>query len=88
MLFYYLIGINLLTFFLYGIDKSKARRNKWRIPESALLLSAALGGSAGALLGMALFHHKTKHRKFVYGVPLILLAQVVLLLFIQNRFLH
>ena len=75
---YYLLGINLLTFFVYGIDKWKAKRNKWRVPEATLLMLAALGGSVGALLGMFVFHHKTKHKKFLIGVPLILLAQLAL----------
>ena len=75
---YYLLGINLLTFFIYGIDKWKARRDKWRVPEATLLMLAALGGSVGALLGMFVFHHKTKHKKFLIGVPLILLAQLAL----------
>ena len=75
---YYLLGINLLTFFVYGIDKWKARRDKWRVPEATLLMLAALGGSVGALLGMSVFHHKTKHKKFLIGVPLILLAQLAL----------
>ena len=75
---YYLLGINLLTFFIYGIDKWKAKRNKWRVPEATLLMLAAIGGSVGALLGMFVFHHKTKHKKFLIGVPLILLAQLAL----------
>ena len=75
---YYLLGINLLTFFVYGIDKWKAKRDKWRVPEATLLMLAALGGSVGALLGMFVFHHKTKHKKFLIGVPLILLAQLAL----------
>ena len=78
VLIYYLLGINLLTFFIYGIDKWKARRDKWRVPEATLLMLAALGGSVGALLGMSVFHHKTKHKKFLIGVPLILLAQLAL----------
>ena len=84
---YYLIGINVLAFLLFGIDKWKARRDKWRIPEATLLLFAVLGGSIGALLGMRVFHHKTKHKKFLIGLPLILLAQIVLayFLFIQPR---
>ena len=78
VLIYYLLGINLLTFFIYGIDKWKAKRKKRRVPEATLLMLAALGGSVGALLGMFVFHHKTKHKKFLIGVPLILLAQLVL----------
>ena len=72
----YLVFINVLTFLLYGIDKWKARRGKWRIPEETLIWLAIVGGSIGALLGMYLFRHKTKHKKFTVGVPAILLIQV------------
>ena len=85
VLIYYLLGINLLTFFVYGIDKWKAKRDRWRIPEATLLMLAALGGSVGALLGMSVFHHKTKHKKFLIGVPLILLTQLALAYFIALR---
>jgi uncharacterized membrane protein YsdA (DUF1294 family) len=71
----YLIGINVLTFLLYGIDKWKARRGKWRIPEDTLIWLAIVGGSIGALLGMNLFRHKTQHKKFTLGVPAILYDQ-------------
>ena len=84
---YYLIGINVLTFLAFGLDKWKARRDRWRIPEATLLLLAVLGGSVGALLGMWVFHHKTKHLKFVLGLPLILLAQVALAYFIYTKLL-
>ena len=76
-LIYYLIGINLLTFLLYGLDKWKARHNKWRIPEAILLLLPIIGGSLGALLAMAIFHHKTRHRRFRIVIPLVLAAQVL-----------
>ena len=72
----YLIGINVLTFLLYGIDKWKARRGKWRIPEDTLIWLAIAGGSIGALLGMYLFRHKTQHKKFTLGIPAIILVQV------------
>lgn len=84
-LIYYLLGINLLTFLLFGIDKWKAKRDRLRIPEATLLTLAVLGGSIGALLGMAVFHHKTKHKKFTIGIPLILLAQIALAYFIYNK---
>lgn len=74
----YLAAVNLITFLAYGLDKMKAKRDAWRIKESTLLLLAAIGGSLGALLGMQVFHHKTRHRKFTIGVPLILLAQIAL----------
>jgi uncharacterized membrane protein YsdA (DUF1294 family) len=76
----YLVGINVLTFLVYGLDKWKARRRRWRISEQTLLLLAVLGGSIGALLAMHVFHHKTLHKKFRYGVPLILLLQLALCL--------
>lgn len=70
----YLIGINVVTFLIYGIDKWKARRGKWRIPEDTLIWLAIAGGSIGALLGMYLFRHKTQHKKFTLGIPAIILA--------------
>ncbi|MDY3919868.1 MAG: DUF1294 domain-containing protein [Candidatus Limivivens sp.] len=73
----YLIGVNLFTFAVYGADKWKAKKQKWRIPERTLLILAAIGGSPGALAGMYFFRHKTKHRLFRMGIPLILAAQVV-----------
>lgn len=76
LLVYYLVAINVLTFVIYGADKWKARRGRWRIPEAALLWFAVLGGSVGALSAMWLFRHKTKHNKFRYGVPAILALQV------------
>ena len=74
----YLVTINVLTFFLYGIDKWKAKCSKWRISEATLIWMAVFGGSIGALLGIKAWHHKTQHKKFKYGIPLILLAQIVL----------
>ena len=74
----YLIAINVVTFLVYGLDKWKAKRDAWRISETTLLLLAAAGGSVGALLGMQIFRHKTKHVKFTVGVPVILLVQVAL----------
>ncbi len=80
----YLIGINVLTFLIYGMDKWKAKRDKWRIPEDTLIWLAVAGGSVGALLGMHLFRHKTRHRKFLIGIPVILLVQVGLLYFFMR----
>lgn len=80
LIWYYLIIINMFTFFLYGFDKYKARKGAWRIPESRLLFFAAIGGSAGALIGMFVWHHKTKHAKFYIGVPLIMGIQILLIL--------
>lgn len=78
IIIYYLLTINLLTFVTYGIDKYKARHKHWRVREASLLLLAVLGGSPAALLAMHLFRHKTQHNKFRYGVPAILIAQVLL----------
>lgn len=73
----YLIIINASTFFLMLADKQKARHGAWRIPEATLMWTAILGGSIGALLGMYLFRHKTRHLKFILGIPLILTLQIV-----------
>jgi len=81
----YLAVINVVTFFMYGIDKWKAKKSKWRIRETALLGLAVLGGSIGAWLGMKVWHHKTLHKKFKYGVPLILIAQIALFLLCSCR---
>ena len=81
----YLAVINVVTFLMYGIDKWKAKKSKWRIPEATLLMMAVIGGSIGAWLGMKVWHHKTLHKKFRYGVPLILIAQIALLLFCSCR---
>ena len=72
----YLAVINIVAFFLYGIDKWKAQHDKWRITEATLLWIAVAGGSIGALLGMRLWHHKTQHAKFRYGLPTILILQI------------
>ena len=74
----YLLLINAVAFFLMLADKRKARKNLWRIPEATLMMSAALGGSIGALAGMYTFRHKTKHLKFTLGVPAILIVQIAL----------
>ena len=76
---YILLVINVLTFVIYGIDKWKAKQGTWRISEATLLLLAVIGGSIGALLGMKVWHHKTMHKKFKYGLPLILLVQIALI---------
>ena len=76
IILYYLVAVNITTLLVYGIDKLKAKKSKWRIPESILLFLAVIGGSIGALLGMKIWHHKTMHKKFKYGVPLILVLQI------------
>ncbi|MGO5201305.1 DUF1294 domain-containing protein [Prevotellaceae bacterium LCP21S3_C11] len=80
---YYLLGINAVAFIMYGIDKYKAKKAKWRIPEATLLLLAVLGGSIGAWMGMKVWHHKTKHKKFKYGIPAILLIQIALMTYLH-----
>ena len=80
---YYLIGINILTFIVYDIDKRKAEKGSWRISEATLLMLAAIGGSIGALFGMRVWHHKTLHKKFRYGIPLILLMQIALIVWLR-----
>ncbi|MCL2392563.1 MAG: DUF1294 domain-containing protein [Oscillospiraceae bacterium] len=75
-----LIVWNFFTFCLYGIDKYKAKHNKWRISEKVLLLAAVLMGAVGALLGMYIFRHKTKHLAFKIGVPIILLINIAVVL--------
>ena len=82
ILLLYLLTVNALGFLLMLIDKIKARKNRWRIPEATLMLMAAVGGSVGCLLGMYLFRHKTKHLKFTLGIPLILAAQIILAILI------
>lgn len=76
----YLAVINIAAFFLYGIDKWKARHDKWRITEARLLWIAVAGGSIGALLGMKVWHHKTQHAKFRFGLPAILILQLAAIL--------
>lgn len=72
----YLITVNIVSFILYGIDKYKAKRGKWRISEATLLAMAVIGGSIGAWTGMKVWHHKTMHKKFTIGVPLVFVLQV------------
>lgn len=74
----YLAVINLTGFAMMGIDKRRAVKKRWRIRESTLFLVALIGGSAGCLMGMRTFHHKTKHWYFVYGMPAILILQLLL----------
>lgn len=83
---YYLLAINAVAFIVYGIDKYKAKKAKWRISEATLLLLAVLGGSIGAWMGMKVWHHKTMHKKFKNGVPAILLIQIALMAYLHmNR---
>ncbi|MDO4293835.1 MAG: DUF1294 domain-containing protein [Eubacteriales bacterium] len=78
----YAIIVNIIGFAAMGIDKRRARRKAWRIPEATLFLIAALGGSVGSILGMYFFRHKTLHRSFVLGMPAILAVQIALLCYL------
>jgi len=74
----YMLTVNLAGFILMGMDKKKAEEHRWRISEKTLFLTASIGGSIGVLLGMSIFRHKTKHRKFTLGIPFILSVQILL----------
>ena len=86
IILYYLLAVNIATFFLYGIDKYKARKGRWRISEATLLMMAVIGGSIGAWSGMRLWHHKTMHKKFKYGIPIIIILQVALAVYLLTNF--
>ena len=85
IILYYLLAVNIATFFLYGIDKYKAKKGRWRISEATLLLMAVIGGSIGAWAGMRLWHHKTMHKKFKYGIPIIIILQVTIAVYLQTN---
>ena len=74
----YMLTVNLAGFILMGLDKKKAEEHRWRISEKTLFLTASIGGSIGVLLGMSIFRHKTKHRKFTLGIPFILSGKILL----------
>ena len=82
---YYLLAINAVAFIVYGIDKYKAKKAKWRISEATLLLMAVIGGSIGAWVGMRIWHHKTMHKKFKYGIPVIIIFQVALAVYLLTN---
>ena len=84
----YLELVNLAAFAMMGIDKRRAKKGRWRIPESALILSAVIGGGIGALAGMYLFRHKTKKKKFTVGIPVIIGMQVVFFLLVFYAISH
>ena len=81
---YYLLAINFVSFFLYGIDKYKAKKGRWRISEATLLMMAVIGGSIGAWAGMRLWHNKTMHKKFKYGIPIIIILQISLVVYLHS----
>ncbi|MDY4753293.1 MAG: DUF1294 domain-containing protein [Prevotella sp.] len=80
-----LLAVNIATFLLYGIDKYKAKKGRWRISEATLLLMAVIGGSIGAWVGMRIWHHKTMHKKFKYGIPLIIIMQIALVVYLLTN---
>ncbi|WP_392486408.1 DUF1294 domain-containing protein [Haloimpatiens sp. FM7315] len=82
-IFYFFI-LNLIGFLSMFMDKEKAKKGKWRIRESTLLLLSVMGGSIGSYLGMMFFRHKTKHNKFKYGIPIIILIQLIFVLYLLN----
>lgn len=85
LLLFCIIGVNVITFVVYGIDKLKAKKGKWRVPETTLLLLAIIGGSVGAWCGVKVWHHKTMHLKFKYGIPLIMAVQAGLLVYLMTK---
>ena len=80
----YLVIMNLIGFAVMGIDKRRAVKRLWRIPESTLFIVALIGGSLGSIIGMYFFHHKTRHWYFVYGMPAILILQLAILFFLTH----
>lgn len=86
ILLVYLLIINALGFVLMLVDKRKAKKNLWRIPERTLMLVAVLGGSVGSLMGMYAVRHKTQHLKFTLGIPLILAAQAIAAIFLMAAY--
>ena len=83
-LLYYLIFINIFTFFLFGIDKYKAIKNKYRIKEATLFGLSIIGGSIGALFGMKIFHHKTLKFSFKYGIPLLAFLDIIIIIYLMR----
>ncbi len=84
---WYIVIVSIITFIVFGIDKFRAMRHEHRVPERTLFSLAAVGGSVGALLGMLLWRHKTRHRSFTVGVPAIIMAQVaVVLWFVADKY--
>lgn len=83
IIIYYLL-INLIAFIAMYVDKQKAKKNEWRISEKTLIMLSVIGGSIGMLCGMNLFRHKTKHAKFKYGVPIIIIIQIAIVVYIAR----
>ena len=85
ILILYITVMSLIAFGAFGLDKYKAKANRWRIRERTLFILAILGGGIGAFLGMKIFHHKTLHKQFVIGIPAIMIAQLILIGFLWTR---
>ena len=85
IILYYLLAVNIATFLLYGVDKYKAKKNKWRISEATLLTMAAIGGSIGDWICMRLWHHKKMHKKSKYGIPFIITLQIALVVYLRTN---
>ncbi|MGD9679198.1 MAG: DUF1294 domain-containing protein [Vulcanibacillus sp.] len=83
----YTLIVNSVGFILMGYDKSKAKKNEWRVPERKLYFVALIGGSIGIYLGMSKFRHKTKHFTFSYGIPLIIICNIIIYYLILTRFI-
>ncbi|MFB1050873.1 DUF1294 domain-containing protein [Paraliobacillus sp. JSM ZJ581] len=79
----YIIVVNGIAFIMMGIDKHRAEKRKWRVPEKKLWLLAIMGGSIGSMIGMKIFRHKTKHPAFQFGMPVILTIQVLLYILLK-----
>lgn len=86
LLVIYLLVVNIVGFAMMGIDKRKAIKGAWRIPEASLFLAAIIGGSMGSILGMEIFRHKTRHWYFKYGMPAILILQIGIAFFVSTKF--
>lgn len=84
----YLVGINLIGYWIMGFDKKRAIKKKYRIPEKTLFAIAILGGSLGSIIGMNTFRHKTKHWYFKYGMPLMLIGQIILISYLTKVLLN
>lgn len=80
----YLVVMNLISFAVMGVDKARARKRSWRIPESTLFVLAIIGGSVGSIAGMYIFRHKTRHWYFVYGMPAILFIQILIVIILAT----
>lgn len=87
-IFMWMAFISIIGFILMGVDKAKAKKGAWRIPEKTLLGTALLGGGAGVWLGMEIFRHKTKHWYFKYGVPVICILEILAVLYFKFNFSH